>query len=134
MRRTFDISLIKRLLPAGSAKAIAGTGRILLVLTVLLLVTTPLTQHVWTWDHFLRGGQDYESSALLILTFLSLVLVLGQHCKQRVSTFFAALRGLLPIVCDPLLVGFGLSGALTLSFSRHRECPRLVSYSRPLQI
>ena len=42
------------------------------------MVTSPLTQEVWTWDRFLHGGQDFESGVLLVLVSLCLVLLLAQ--------------------------------------------------------
>ena len=133
LSKTLNTRVLKRFVPVGSAKAIAGIGRILLALTVVLLVTTPLTQHVWSWDHFLRGGQDYESSALLLLSFLSLVLVLGQQCKQCVSTFFAVRRWRVAVGEQPRLAG---SAELALSFwpSGNEASPGLATYSLPLQI
>lgn len=60
-------------------------GLLLLGLTAISLITTPITQHLWTWDRFLDGGQDFETNALLILTALNLVLVLAECCKQIVG-------------------------------------------------
>lgn len=63
----------------GTTRVLVWVGRVLLILTTVSLLTAPLTQHLWTWDHFLHGGQDFELHTLVILTFLCLVLVL---CKQ----------------------------------------------------
>lgn len=67
----------------------AGTVRFLLLLTAILLITTPLTQSIWTWDHFLQGGQDFESGALASLATLLLVFLLAQHLKQSAGLLAA---------------------------------------------
>ena len=64
-------------------------GLLLLLLTAVSLLTMPFTQHLWTWDRFLHGGQDFETSALVILTALNLVLVLAKCCKQNVGELLA---------------------------------------------
>jgi len=38
-------------------------SRLLLTVAAIELVTMPLTQHLWTWDHFLQGGQDFRTRA-----------------------------------------------------------------------
>jgi len=54
----------------------------LLILTGVSLVISPITQEMWTWDRFLRGGQDFEFGVLLVLLSLSLVLLQAQHFRQ----------------------------------------------------
>src|ERR1700757_4884805 len=61
----------------------------LLILIAVSLVTSPLTQQVWTWDRFLHGGQDFESSLLVLLVSLCLLLLLAQHFKQAVPLALA---------------------------------------------
>jgi hypothetical protein len=60
----------------------ANIGRFLLVLAAVELVSMPLTQYAWNWDHFLHGGMDFESSLLFLVICLGLLLVLRHHCKQ----------------------------------------------------
>lgn len=67
-------------------------GRCLLVLTMLSLVTMPITQHFWTWDHFLQGGRDFESGIIAVLSIFLLVLVLSKSYKQCVDVLFSARR------------------------------------------
>jgi hypothetical protein len=62
-------------------------GRYLLILSAISLITMPVTQHLWTWDHFLHGGQDFELTTLIILTFLCLVLVLSKDSRSMDSLF-----------------------------------------------
>jgi len=49
----------------------------------------PLTEHLWTWDKFLRGGTDFEFGLLGIASILCLVLVLSQHYKQIINLLLA---------------------------------------------
>jgi hypothetical protein len=119
---------------ACAARLLAGAGRFLLLLTILVLVTTPLTQHIWLWDHFLQGGQDYESSALVILAFLCLVLVLTQHCKQSVDMLFATRRLFSFIPHALLLASITPVGVISALWTERAASPGLEIYSLPLQI
>ena len=64
-------------------------GRLLATLTTLLLIVMPLTEHLWTWDKFLRGGTDFEFGLLGIASALCLMLVLSQHYKQMINLLLA---------------------------------------------
>lgn len=75
---------------ACAARALTQIGRILLMLTAFSVITMPVTQHLWTWDNFLHGGQDFELGILMLLSLLSLVLVLTKHFKQSIDSLFAA--------------------------------------------
>ena len=73
---------------AATTRVLVLVGRVLLVLITLSLMTAPLTQHLWTWDQFLHGGQDFEMHTLVILTFFCLVLVLCKHRKWSADLLF----------------------------------------------
>ena len=60
-------------------------ARLLLILSAVVLIALPFTQQVWTWDRFLHGGQDFETTVLLILTSLCLVLVMARACRQVIK-------------------------------------------------
>ncbi|HEX5283268.1 MAG TPA: hypothetical protein VFW30_04040 [Bryocella sp.] len=60
-------------------------GRALLLLNCVVLIVSTFTEHFWTWDRFLRGGQDFELSLLALLAFFCLILVLAQHFRRSVS-------------------------------------------------
>lgn len=60
-------------------------GRILLIINVIVLIASAFTEHLWTWDHFLHGGQDFELSLLALLAFFCLILVFAQYFRRRVS-------------------------------------------------
>lgn len=104
------------------------------MLTAILLVTAPLTQYIWTWDHFLHGGQDYESSTLMVLAFLCLVLVLAQHCKQSVTLLFAARRQSPVRSCALLAATIALVGPFSTFSSECGVSSDLEKFSLPLQI
>lgn len=67
-------------------------GRVLFFLTCFLLIAMPWTEHFWTFDRFLRGGQDMELGLFALLSFLCLVLVLSQHFKQALTNLLAILQ------------------------------------------
>jgi hypothetical protein len=61
-----------------------------LALIAISLVTSPLTQRLWTWDRYLHGGQDFETGAFLILVTLCLVLVLARSLKSSLESVLAS--------------------------------------------
>jgi hypothetical protein len=50
-------------------------GRLLILLTTLLVLVMPMTEHLCNWDHFLRGGQDVEFNLLAGLLFAAMVVL-----------------------------------------------------------
>jgi hypothetical protein len=50
-------------------------SRLLVLLTTLLLLVMPVTEHLCNWDHFLRGGPDVEFSLLAGLLFTAMVVL-----------------------------------------------------------
>ena len=50
-------------------------GRLLVLLTSLLILVMPLTEHLCNWDRFLRGGSDVEFNLLAGLLFAALVIL-----------------------------------------------------------
>jgi len=89
-------------------------GRALLILSAASLLTMPLTEHLWTWDHSLQGGQDFESGALLLVMFLCLALVLAHQCKRCVDLLFAHWRELVIHPSESGLAGILLHRALAI--------------------
>lgn len=49
--------------------------RAVLILTEVLLLLMPLSEHFFQWDRFLRGGPDVEFGILSLLLFAGLVLL-----------------------------------------------------------
>jgi hypothetical protein len=50
-------------------------GRLLVLLTTLLVLVMPVTENLCNWDHFLRGGQDVEFNLLAALLFAAMVVL-----------------------------------------------------------
>jgi hypothetical protein len=105
-------------------------GRLLLVLASVVLIALPFTQQIWTWDRFLHGGQDFETTVLLILTSLCLVLVMARGCRQVIK--------LLLTLWSQLLVRRGstiLQPSRISATSVNRSTgPPIATYNLPLQI
>lgn len=78
----------------GFSRAYALGGRLLIVLTAILLLVMPWTEHFCQLDKFLRGGQDCELGLLALLTIFSLVLVLLQQRRQNITLLLTVRRRL----------------------------------------
>lgn len=50
-------------------------SRLLVLLTTVLLLVMPITEHLCNWDRFLRGGPDVEFSLLAGLLFTAMVVL-----------------------------------------------------------
>jgi hypothetical protein len=111
----------------------ATIGRILLLLTAISLVTMPVTERIWTWDHFAQGGRDFELSMILVLSFFCLVLVLSKHGKQCIDLFFASWRRLAHVVSPSR----SFVASVGSTYTRNSELaprPGLSMRNLPLQI
>jgi hypothetical protein len=109
-------------------------GRLLAALTTLLIIVTPVTEHLWTWDKFLRGGQDFEFGLLGIASILCLVLVLSQHYKQVINLLLT-MRRLLVFALHLDHGSLQTIPEIIADFRRGRtEAPALGTYNLPLQI
>jgi hypothetical protein len=60
---------------ADSSQWTRPLSRLLVLLTTLLLLVMPVTEHLCNWDHFLRGGQDVEFNLLAALLFAAMVVL-----------------------------------------------------------
>jgi hypothetical protein len=117
-----------------TARVCAGIGRFLLTLIAVSLITMPLTQYIWTWDHFLQGGQDFEFGVLTTLIALCLVLLLAHYFKQSVALLLAACNLFLYIFYDRAL-GISTRGK-TISAFRCEQLPSSILdiYNLPLRV
>jgi hypothetical protein len=109
----------------------ARLGRLLLFLTSVVLITLPFTQHLWTWDRFLHGGQDFETSVLLIVTSLCLALVMVRGCKQWLTLLLTFLSRL---VLSLAQLAIAEPGRFFMSLYDRRPSPPEALYNRPLLI
>jgi hypothetical protein len=64
----------------GLSQACVSLGRRFVIFAVMVIVLMPLTEYYWTFDKFLRGGQDLEFGLLALAAVFCLTLVL---CQQR---------------------------------------------------
>jgi hypothetical protein len=116
-----------------TARVCARIGRFLLILIAVSLITMPLTQYIWTWDHFLQGGQDFEFGVLTILIALCLVLLLAHHFKQSVAELLAAWN-LFLYIYDRVLDITTRSEAISAFRCEQLPSSILGIYNLPLQI
>lgn len=111
-----------------------AVGRILLVLATISVLTTPLTQEIWTWDHFLRGGQDFETGILTIVIILCLAVLLSQICKKRADLLLRLRRMLdFPFNRSSLRGIFSVGALFCFEIEQVIGAP-INSYSFPLKI
>jgi hypothetical protein len=94
------------------------------------LATMPVTQHLWTWDHFLHGGRDFELGILMVLSLLSLALVLAKASKQCIQAFFCPCCSVANTVTHKARLLAACSPFRVYSAS----CPASGFFSLPLQI
>jgi hypothetical protein len=119
----------------GISHAYALGGRLLIVLTAILLLVMPWTEHFCQLDRFLRGGQDCELGLLALLTIFSLVLVLLQQRRQNVTLLLTVRRWLSLVFED----GDPLEMAKAYSLTAHSDATPLSSqaicrYNLPIQV
>ena len=66
-------------------------SRLLLSIVALVLAIMPFSERMLTFDHFLRGGQDFELSLLATLAALCLILLLAHLCRESIAQSLARL-------------------------------------------
>jgi hypothetical protein len=71
------------------------------MLTALMIFVMPWTEYAWSFDKFLRGGQDFELGLLSLAALLCLVVVLLQHGRQSVAYLLAIRRWFAFVSRDP---------------------------------
>jgi hypothetical protein len=122
----------------GAACLRIRAGWILLGLIALSLATTPVTQHLWNWDRFLHGGQDFETAVFLILVSFCLLTVLARSGRANLRHFFAALGALeFSRLFDPWRVtqcATCLASVIACNLSANGSHPPQAAFNLPLQI
>ncbi|MGB8030868.1 MAG: hypothetical protein WCF30_14550 [Terracidiphilus sp.] len=116
------------------ALALKHVGRFLLMLAAIELISMPLTQYAWTWDHFLHGGIDFESSLLFLVICLHLLLVLRNHRRQEENLSVPMGRLSLAIFDTQKSATMRGTGLLSPFHRRRRAGSGWASYNLPLQI
>jgi hypothetical protein len=115
---------------ARPGRGFQSMGRFLLVLASVVLIALPFTQQVWTWDRFLHGGQDFETTLLLILTSLCLVLVMARGCRQGIKLLLTMWSQLLVRRCSAVTQPSRISATCV----GRSAGPPIVEYNLQLQI
>ena len=105
------------------------------MLTALMIFVMPWTEYFWSFDKFLRGGQDFELGLLSLAALLCLVVVLLQHGRQNVSFLLATRRWLSFVSRDPESLSirslYGVNAAL---FADPPASAGLCTYNLPIQV
>jgi hypothetical protein len=112
-------------------------GRLLVLLTTLLVLVMPVTEHLCNWDHFLRGGQDVEFNLLAGLLFAAMVVLSMSGTSMQplmMQPAFAGRNGSCGQVTPRALAWRGSSrrNASNPSRAAGLDAPALVSGSRTL--
>jgi hypothetical protein len=111
-------------------------GRLVALLIAFLLAVMPLTEYLWTWDHFLRGGQDLEFGLLGIAAILGIACILSLHTAKSMTLLVTAQR-VISLILQRVLGLFACSTSELLTWaypSRKIPDPGLDQYNLPLQI
>jgi hypothetical protein len=118
--------ITKRALPTLPDTFWMRAAQLVLILLILLIALTPVTQSIWSGDNFLQGHDDTEYTLLLLLTFVSLFLLLSRSRQGDIRELLCRLKGWL--VCHlralgdegcPLALGVLFTAS---SYSRARPC------------
>jgi len=119
----------------GSSQVCSVGGRVLILLTALLLAITPWTEYLWHFDNFLHGGQDMELGLLSLVTIFCLVLVLLQDSKQRVTSMVVIRQWPSSVLdqTDPLAPGSSFHG-LNMGLDAIPPGSSLGTYNPPIQV
>jgi hypothetical protein len=110
-------------------------GSILLLLTAILVILTPLTEYYWHFDKFLSGGQDFEFGLLSIISICCLVIVLMKHGRSIVASILMLRRRLKPLPCSQAsFMARQARIVRAVAESEPRPDPVLSLYTLPIQV
>ena len=104
------------------------------ILTTLSLITTPFTEYLWTWDHFLQVGRDFELSLIALWSFLCLAMVLSKSYKHYVDVPLSAQRWLAATFDDFVVLSVVPAGPFLNLERVPPHDPSLCASELPLQI
>jgi hypothetical protein len=116
------------------ARTPGNIGRFLLVFAAVEMLSMPLTQYAWTWDHFLHGGMDFESSLLFLVVCLGFLLVLRHLCRPGESLRAPRWRLSLPVFGTGKFLAMPGNGVLLALHRADRAGSDLAMFTLPLQI
>jgi hypothetical protein len=128
-------SIARRTASGGNFEVCAASGRVLVMLIALIIFVMPWTEYFWSFDKFLRGGQDFELGLLSLAALLCLVVVLLQHGRQNVAFLLAIRRWLSFVNRDPDSMSLrSLYGLLAAVHASPLPSPALGMYNLPIQV
>ena len=110
-------------------------SRAALLLTAVVVLIMPLTEYLWHFDKFLRGGQDFELGLLSVATFFCLAMILLQHGKSFVSLLLSLRKWLSNVFNADDHAAPGLfMGLIAALHAIAVPSPSLGQYTLPLQV
>ena len=104
------------------------------MLTALMIFVMPWTEYFWSFDKFLRGGQDFELGLLSLAALLCLVVVLLQHGRQNVAFLLAIRRWLTFVSRDPDLMSMRSLDGVNAALFAASASAALWTYNLPIQV
>jgi hypothetical protein len=111
-------------------------SRLVALLIAFLLAVMPLTEYLWTWDRFLRGGQDLEFGLLGIVASLGLACILSLHTAKSI-TLLVTVQRVISLILQRALGLFACSTSEPLTWGYPSEQipdPDLDQSNLPLRI
>jgi hypothetical protein len=113
----------------------AAGSRVCLLLIGVVVVAMPLTEYLWHFDCFLRGGQDFELGLLSFATILCLAMVLLQHDKSSVCLSLSSRKWLFFLfhIDDDVAPGSWI-GLIAALHAIAVPSPSLSRYTLPQQV
>jgi hypothetical protein len=65
---------------------------LILIRAAIEFVTIPFAQYAWTWDQFLRHGEDFDLSLLVLVAFTCLPLLLAEPSGRGLNRLLTIQR------------------------------------------
>lgn len=114
--------------------SIRATGSMLVSLSAILILLMPLTEYFWHFDHFLRGGEDFEFGLLAFFTILCLAMLLVKSGESRMNHFFDIGKRISLTLYNLLSATSAAFSWLLVEVNKPRCTVCSARYSRPIQI
>jgi hypothetical protein len=109
-------------------------ARVTISFAVLLVVVMPWTEYFWSFDKFLRGGQDLELTLLGIATVVCLVLFLTQKARSIIALALSSLKSIRRVQQVHPAIPESFSGLIANIHAGQSPTPALCLYNFPIQI
>ena len=116
------------------SRSVVTGGRMLILFSSLLVALMPITEYFWHFDHFLRGGEDFEFWLLAFTTILCLVLVFVKDRECTTQRFFDFAEELPAFLSGLLSAAFASFSSQLSPGDSSGRAPGLAIYNLPIQI